>query len=228
MQRTKGLVPTQTANKESASVNAGNVISFTANLSGQDKSDVQHSILLAQLGASGKYSRTDKPTDWYNSYFQILTNVGWIIQGDPFVPYTAKGSTVTIQEAVIGLLAAIASQNVVLIVKQALEALKELHQNDRGFVIWDRSTHSKKNGNFQISGARKDNTSIALNATNVYFTATQTDTKFLWFSYSRSEVSLFYRNNVLTLNQDVYSSVRNTIEQKLKNHVTDYVDNLPI
>lgn len=227
MLHTKKLVPISSeGNRKSASIVAGNLVSFTANLSGQDKHDVQNSILLAQLVASGKYDRNDKSKEWYDYYFDILTNLGWIIQSAPFIPYEASGSTVKIQEAIIGLLAAIATQDVILIVKQALDALKSLHQKNKGFVIWDRSTHSKKNANFQLSAARKDNTSIALSATNVYFTASQTDTKFLWISYSKARVSLQYKNSVLTLNEKVYSDIRDSVAEKLKDRRSDYVDNL--
>ena len=226
---TKGFVATiQEDNKKSGSVNAGNLVSFTANLTGKDKTDVLDSILLAQLVASNNNSRNDKPVDWYNDYFKVLTNIGWVLQGEPFAPYHASGSTVTIEKTVIELLSAIASGQMVLIVKQVLESLKNLTENDRGFVIWDRSTHSKKNGNFQLSGATKENTSIALNAVNLYFSATQTDTKFLWFSYSTSDVLLNYRNTTLTLNQEIYSTVRNKIKEKLEDRTNAYVDNLEL
>lgn len=226
---TKGLVvTTQEDNKKSGSITAGNIISFTANLSGQDKEDVNDSILLAQLAASKKYTRTDKPKEWYDLYFEVLTNVGWIIQGEPFSPYKASGSTVTIEKTVIELLSAIASGQVVLIVKQVLESLKNLHESDRGLVIWDRNTHSNKNGNFQLSGANKENSSIALSAANVYFTAKQTDTKFLWFSYSTSDITLDYRNSVLSLNQEIYSTVRNKIKEKLEDRIPAYVQNLEL
>jgi hypothetical protein len=226
---TKGLVATtQEDNKKSGSINAGNLVSFTANLTGRDKYDVLHSVLLAQLVADNKNNRNDKPIEWYNDYFKVLTNVGWVVQGEPFAPYNASGSTVTIEKTVIELLSAIASGQMVLIVKQVLESLRNLSENDRGFVIWDRSTHSKKNGNFQLSGVTKDNTSIALSAVNLYFSANQTDTKFLWFSYSTTQVSLNYRNSSLTLNQEIYSTVRDKIKEKLGNRTHAYVENLEI
>jgi hypothetical protein len=219
---------TQEDNKESGSIIAGNLISFTANLSGQDKDDVNNSILLAQFAASKEYSRMEKPKEWYDSYFKVLTNVGWIVQGDPFAPYNASGSTLTIEKTVIELLGAIASGQVVLIVKQVLESLKNLHESDRGLVIWDRSTHSNTNGNFQLSAVNKENSSIALTAANVYFTAKQTDTRFLWFSYSTTDITLNYRNSILTLNQEAYSIVRDKIKEKLGDRISAYINNLEL
>jgi hypothetical protein len=218
----------QQPKKISASVNGGSVVSFTANLSDQNKSDVLNSTLLAQIAANKKHSRTDDPVNWYKYYFKVLTYCGWIIQCDTFLPYTESGKTVKIEEAVIRLLSAIASQQVVLIVKEALAALKKLSKDDRRFVIWDKNTHSKTAGNFQLQGATVEGSSIALNATNMYFTSNQTDTKFLWFSFSKAVISLQYNNQTLTLNQDVYSALRSEVLQKIKNHAPANIKNLDV
>lgn len=221
------FAPTQQAdNTKSASVSAGSVISFTADLKGQNKEDVLYSTLLAQAVADMKHKRMDDPINWYKSYFEVLGNIGWVIQGDEFFPVEESGSTVEIQAALIKILAAIASQQVVLIVKEVLDALKNLHENDRGLVIWDRSTHSKTGGNFQLAVVTLEGTSIALNGTNVYFSAKQTDTKFLWISYSRSDISLNYNNQALTLNEDLYAKLRNKIKEKLGERSTAYVESL--
>jgi hypothetical protein len=83
-------------------------------------------VLLVQLVADNKNNRNDKPIEWYNDYFKVLTNVAWVVQGEPFVPYNASGSTVTIEKTVIELLSAIASGQMVLIVKQVSESLRSL------------------------------------------------------------------------------------------------------
>ena len=45
--------------------------------------------LLAQLAADYKYDRKKQAKDWYNYYVEILSTVGWVLQGFEFKNYNS-------------------------------------------------------------------------------------------------------------------------------------------
>lgn len=215
-------------NKESASVDAGSVISFTANITGQAKSDVLNSTLLAQLAANKQHDRVKDAVNWYKFYFDVLNNVGWNTQNYNFLQYNAGGSTFIIDQAIISLLAAIATQEEAAMAEKALTALKNLSNSDNRFVIWDVSTHGTGNGNFQLGTAAQSGSSVTMSSGGVYFSASQVDARFLWSTYSSTNASVFHNTSKYTLDEDVYKQVRDGIVQKLGDRAKQFVADLEI
>ena len=75
IQTTLGELPKK---KEQGFVDCGSLVSFTENLSEQNKEDVLNSTLLAQLAANKKYDRKTQHDEWYTFYMKVLENVGWV------------------------------------------------------------------------------------------------------------------------------------------------------
>ncbi len=215
-------------NEKSANVDAGSLVSFVASLGTQNKSDVLNSTLLAQLAANKQFDRWTKPIDWYNFYTDVLAKVGWVFQAFDFQRYQAGGSTFTVDEVVLKVLAAIATQNEIAIAKETMDALKALSDGKKGLVLWDSNSSSAQAGNFQISVCNESNGSVVMKNGSFYFSTTETTKKFLWFSYSGSSMNINKSGTTLTLDGEIYSKVRQQIIDKLGSKASEFVADLDI
>ncbi len=218
------IKPNDTANY----VNDGSLISFVTGLSSEDKSDVLNSVLLAQRAANKRHDRYGEPQAWYKSYHEILTTIGWVGGQDSFQQYTSDGTTVKVDEVVLQILATLAIGGAAITaITQALNALQALSSKDKQFTLWEQSSHSLKTGNFQIAACEKSGDGLVLKMGSFYFSATQTATRFLFFDYSSTAISLFTGGQTMVLNKEVYAQIRQAVMTKLGALASEFIANLP-
>lgn len=212
----------------SAAVDDGMLVSFVSELPASDQSDVLNSCLLAQLAANKKYNRESDTKNWYGFYRNVLENVGWVVQEFSFENYHASGDTFSVDQAVLALLASIATGNELAVVTEAMSALKALSSGDQPLSIWNSSSHSQDAGNFQIAVCNKSGGNVVMKNGAFYFTTTETTDSFLWFHYSSSSMDLYQASQTMTLDEDIYSKVRQQVIDKLGDRATQFVADLDI
>jgi hypothetical protein len=218
------ITPNNTANY----VNDGSLISFVAGLSTEDKSDVLNSVLLAQRAANKKHDRYTDSVAWYADYREILTTIGWVGGADTFQKYTATGGTVKVDDVVLQILGTLAIGGAAITaITQALSALQGLSEHDKQFTLWEQASHSLTTGNFQIAACEKSDDGLVLNLGTFYFSATQTATRFLFFDYSSTSITLFTGGQTMVLNKEVYAQIRKDVMTKLARLASEFVANLP-
>jgi hypothetical protein len=216
-------------NTESAQVNAGSLTSFTQNLSGQNKSDVKNSTLFAQLASDKAFNRYAVPMDWYKNYVTVLGQIGWNQPGFAFDTYTSGSSTVKLDEAVLGILAAIATGDEIAMVAATMEGLKGLSDDSKQMKVWDANSSNGNNGNFQIFPVDKlPNEDVVMVLDGMQFNATTSHGRFLWWTWSSTSIQIMRAANKFVLNEDVYSDVRQAIIDKLGDRANQLVADIPI
>ena len=89
----------------------GGVATFTENVTGQVKRDILNATSLAQLAATKKYDREWSTEDWYREYNRVLGIVGFVMEGFEFDGYSASGSTLSMDEAVLEIIGSLATGN---------------------------------------------------------------------------------------------------------------------
>lgn len=213
---------------KAAYVSAGSIFSFVAGLKSQQKEDVLNSTLLAQLAANKAFDREKDTENWYKKYREVLEKVGWVISDFDFTKYKAEGTTFEISKVMLDILAAIASENAMLVTKSAIDAVKALDNGSKAFTIWDSTTHSSTNGNFAIAPCVNDDGNVVMGIGCSYFSTQTINSNFLWFSYSSSSVDLYKGTQTVVLNEDVYSSVRKVVIEKLGDNAVNYIADLDI
>jgi hypothetical protein len=220
--------PVLQADKEAGFVDAGSLMSFVAGLTGEHQKDVLDSTLLAQLAANKKFDREKNVEDWYKYYRTVLETVGWVVEEFKFTRYETVGSTFTVEQVVLEILAALVAGSELTLVTATLNALKKAKDGSKPFTIWDASTHSAENGNFQICAASDIGgvPTMALGA--FHFSTKESTTRFLWFSYSNSKIAMYKAGQKISLNEITYSKVRQQVIDKLGNNAVRFVANLEI
>lgn len=213
---------------KSAAVVYGSLISFVANIGPQNKQDVLNSTLLAQLAASKQFDRENDPIGWYRFYTTVLENVGWVIQEFAFDKFNASGSQFSVDKVVLEIIAAILSEDEMAIAQATLEAMKALDNGDGRLVLFESTSHSLQQGNFQIGLATDVGGVVALKLGAFHFATTNNVTKVLFFSFSDESTSFHKSSQVVSLNQSIYSRVRGAVINKLGDRAKKFVLDLPI
>lgn len=218
----------------SAAVDDQSVVCFVGGLNEQLKSDVLNSTLLAQLAASAKYPKDPSSFNydvaaWYNCYTDTLQKVGWNIQGLSFSQHQVSGSTFQVNQIVLQLLAGIATGNTSMIVQGALEALNEAKaKQSRALSLWKSHTENDANGSFQIACCSETNGCAAMALGAFYMTSKNKIRQVLWTDFSSSDTQVQCASTRVVLNNDIYSTVRNTVVQKLGAAAASFVADLDI
>ena len=217
-----------------AAVDDQSIVCFVGGLNDQLRSDVLNSTLLAQLAASAKFPKDPNNfqynvAGWYNCYTDTLQKVGWNIQGLSFSQHQVSGSTFQVNEVVMQLLASIATNNAAMIVKSALEALDATKaKQSQAITLWKSHTDNDANGSFQVSCCSETNGCAAMALGAFYLTGKNNSKHILWFDFSSSDTKVQCASTQVVLNNDIYSTVRNAVVQKLGNAATSFVADLDI
>jgi hypothetical protein len=217
-----------TADQKAGFVDDGGLVSFVAEVGSQVREDVLNSTLLASLAANKKFDRFKDTENWYKFYVDVLMNVGWVLQSLEFSEYDPHGATFEVDKVVFELLAAIASENQIAVAIETMEALKALEGNDGRVVLFSTASTSLGNGSFQISPVTETNGATAMGLGAFYFTSTQSTTRFLWFQYDSSDIHLFKAVQAVTLDQEIYDKVRQTVIDKLGNNAKTFIGDLDV
>lgn len=215
--------------EKSAQVNAGSLTSFTERLEGQQKADVQNSTLLAQLASDKQYSRYTAPMDWYKFYIDVLGKIGWNQPAFAFDVYSSGEATVKLDSAVLGILAAIATNDEVALVAETMGALKGLSDDSKQMRIWSANSNSGNNGNFQIFPVDAlQNGDVVMTLCGMQFDATTTQGRFLWWSWQSTSIKIQRAATKFVLNEQVYARVRQAILDKLGDRAAQFVADIEI
>lgn len=228
LERIRSLQALGVVDEEQGLVDAGSLVSFTGEISVMHRSDVLNSTLLAQLAADNKYDRLKDTESWYNYYVSVLVSVGWVIQDFKFGPYSPSGESLQISKAIINILQSILSDSDIAVVKKTVDALQSTGNQSWWKVFDHESCDSSKNGNFQVALSKESSGQVVMGLACVYFTAKSAQDRWFWFSYGSSNISLFSETQEVTLNEDMYSTVRQEVIDKLGDNIKKFIGDLHI
>jgi hypothetical protein len=209
-------------------INEGMIISVSQNLSGDEARYVQDCTLLASLAAKKKLNSFSQPQEWYQLYFEVLTQCGWFGTGSGFSDYQAQGSTVIVNKAVLEVISGILSASEIVAIRSALDALENLADSDGRIVLWDHASHSTKAANFQVASASKSGNDILLKMGAYYFFTTQGTTKFLWMTFSSSNIEFHKKNDNIQLDLNAFQALKDVVKDKVISILPDHIKAIEI
>lgn len=216
--------------KDQAAVVGSDVISFVTGVTAEQRQDLINSALLAQLVAKVEVPDTTNIYEWYQAYFSVLKNIGWVVQVDQFAAYRTSSVGFQAHEAIIALATTLLGPGTgaLAIVKATLDALKSMDANSPWMTIFNRESQSGKTARFQVTLAEPDDKNGFLVTLMAFgLEAQSTLTQVLFFKFRSSEDVLKHFEGKVSIDAEVLAGVREDIKKKLAEHVANYVRKLP-
>jgi hypothetical protein len=216
--------------KNQAAVVGSDIVSFVKGVTPERREDIVNSSLLAQLVAKKQVSDPTRVYDWYNAYFEVLTNIGWSVQDRGFATYSEASDNFQAHEAVMKVAASLLgpAAATLAVVQATLDALKSMSAESPWLAIFNRESQSAQTARFQVTLAEQTEDEqflVSLMAFGIEAKATLTQV--LFFKFKSSETSLKHYSGKVTINTQVLAKVRDLIKTKIAAHAVDYIKALP-
>jgi hypothetical protein len=238
LRRTRGAEPEPTTTvalaldtaKTQAAVVGSEIVSFVSGVTAERREAIINSSLLAQLAASKKVPDATRIYEWYEAYFDVLTNVGWVVQDKGFAEYKESGTNFETHKAILAVAAVVlgAAPTALAIVTSTINALHEMDQSTPWVTIFDRESHRARTARFQISVAEQDaDGQFFVNLLAFGLEASSDVTQVLFFKVKKEKAKLRHYSGKVTINDAVLDGVSDAIKAKLVDHSKDFVSQLP-
>ena len=210
-------------------IDGGSLISFVQNVSAAQKTDILMSMLFAQLAANKAHNRFTEAENWYHKYTEVLTNLGWLVDQFVFIGKLNEQNRFRMDAAALEVIKAVASLRGLSMLTEGLKALESLESDKKQFAIFDFNTSSEGLGNFQLGIAEvAENGAVSLSMGGFYFKSVDRQKRFLFFSWSSRKVNFWAAAQSMTLNEELYSKLRETVAGRLATTAEYYIDSLPL
>lgn len=203
----------------------GSLAASSHEMTKQQIQDVTDSTLLAQLAANKKFNRFEDPENWYECYMDVLSNIGWTLQGFQWEDYKSSHSSFKLSQVTVELLSDLVGGDakIMNVVKAAIDGLAK---SAEGATLFDSCSTSGEHGNFQILPCIIHGGQVCLPLLCYHFKANRHVNNCFFFNWSSEKISLFYAAQKCVLNEKAYSKVRKAVADKVAEKIGDYVKHL--
>ena len=215
--------------KDQAVLVGSSVISFVSGVTAEQRRDLINSMLLAQLVAKKRVPDGAEVYDWYRAFFEVLKQIGWIVQALQFATQKAAVGLQT-DEAILALATTLLGpgSSSLALVKATLDLLKSMDANSPWMTILNRESQSGQTARFQLAVAEPDDKGGLLVTLMAFaLEAHSRLTQFLFFKIHSREDVLKQVAGQISVDAKVLAAVRDQIGEKIAEHVAAYVQILP-
>jgi len=216
--------------KNQAAVVGSDIVSFVKGVTPERREDIVNCSLLAQLAAKKQVSDPARIYDWYNAYFDVLTNIGWSVQDRGFATYSETSDNFQAHEAILKVAAILLgpAATTLAVVQATLDAFKSMSADSPWLTIFNRESQSAQTARFQVTLAEQGEDNQFLVSLMAFGIEAQASlTQVLFFKFKSSETSLKHYSGKVTINPQVLANVRDLIKNKIAAHASDYIRALP-
>jgi hypothetical protein len=224
-------LPEFTAAKDQAMIVGSDIVSFVKGVTPERRADIARSSLLAQLAAKKRVRDKKDIYKWYEAYFDVLMNVGWIIQDQGFAVYTEASRDFETHEAIMKVAASLLgpSAATLAVVKATLDALKSMAANSPWITLFNRESRSSNTARFQINlvEGRGRGEQLIVSMMAFGLEATSRQTQILFAKFQSNDVSVKQYSSKITIEPDVLESIRDLISKRVAAYARDYIRTLP-
>lgn len=208
------------------------ILSFTGNLSEQNREDVQHAFLFATLVANKKYPYEYQGKEWYYLFLQVMTDAGWLPTSKYYNDMNIGGNTVRMDQLVLEILGsvvaglAVPGSASVLMLKVAGDAITALKKRETALTLYERNMLEHGVGGMAAGTCTEINGEVTMALGTVRFIRKNTAKQVLFMDWDSREVKLYRGDSVFRKVPSIVEQTRDTIRVKLglnaKTKIEDY------
>jgi hypothetical protein len=209
-------------------VSDASLVSFDTTMTEEHKSDVLHSELLAQLGATAAHDPRKEPMEWYKKYGEILQNIAWVVQASEWRPYETHSDSFGIDKVMIDILKAVVQGDGLAIAEATFAALKETGEDSRQVSIFEDNASTGGDANFRAFPCYPTDMGVAISFSGYQMKTSTSVTSFLWWTFKSSDTKIDTAASTYVLDEEVYTPLRPAILKKLGIRANEYIAGLDI
>jgi hypothetical protein len=216
--------------KDQAVIVGSEITSFVRGVTPEQRLDIINSTLLAQLVAKKRVPDASDVYRWYNEYFEVLSNIGWVIQDRQFATYSEVSEGFEAHQAIVDVAKVLLGSNVaaLAVVQSALASLKSMSENSPWITIFDRESKSARTARFQVTVAEQAQEGQFLVSLLAFGLEAQSEiTQVLFFKFTANNAELKHLSGKVTIDSGVLAGVREAVTQKVLAFSNDYIKALP-
>jgi hypothetical protein len=191
---------------------------------------IMNSTLLAQHVAKKRVDDQTKIYDWYNVYFETLTNLGWVIQDQGFAEYGEKQDSFEAHSAILAVATTLlgAAPTALAAVTSAINALHKMDESTPWITLFNRESGSARTARFQVSVAEQDEEGQCFVTLMAFgLEAKSNVTQVLFVRARKSEAKLRHLSGRVTINTGVLDSIHEALKAKLAGQAAEFVKAIP-
>jgi hypothetical protein len=230
LHRDEALAPIFDMARNQAAVVGSDIVSFVSGVTPERREAIANSSLLAQLVAKRKVPDAAQIKEWYDQYFEVLENIGWIIQRKDAAVYHQSGDNMEVHKAILAVASTVlgAAPTALALVTTTLNSLQSMDKNSPWITIFNRESQKATTAHFQVSLAHEDPAGQFLVTLMAFgLEAKTTVTQVLFFKLKKESAMLRHYSGDVTINTGVLDSVREPLKAKLAAHANEYIAKLP-
>jgi hypothetical protein len=227
----QGALALKTEVQQSFAVGSG-LLSFDVGVTVDRRKAAINSTLLAQLAANKAYPEVDAAnytSNWYSFYFNTLTNLGWVLQGDSTVHTYTSTSTGTVEQELLTLASSLVGATGAAAVKAIFDSLAKLGDGNPIITVFKESAEKLNLAQFTVSLASNDaNDGFLIDGIQFDLEAEGIDDQVLFIEWKSQSATITWRNIKLSLADDVYASVADAVAKKVAAFVGAKVSSIDV
>lgn len=153
-----GGMPTFDPTRDQAVVIGSDVVSFGTGVDAEFRQAITDSALFAQLAALHRVGADADPMKFFDSYFEIMMGLGWLVQDRDTSELDVHGSGVDVHQAVIGVISSFLQPiaGAAAIAVAVLNGLHQMNAQSPFITLFNKRSTHEKIGKFQFTYVRKD------------------------------------------------------------------------
>jgi cellulose biosynthesis protein BcsQ len=202
------------------------IVVFERGLPEMFRQDFVNGTLFAQLVANRKVPDRAQMSEWYQVYFDALTNIGWSVRNRDFWLYEENGQLFDAGRAIVSVLSAsigpqAASMRMVIDVLEDLQSMDEDHP---WIALFSKESMSGHGGSFQVGVVEAGPRGVPMVTLAAFGLQSRTGgSRRLFSRFPANDVTLQYCAGRLDIDPAVAGTVRQLLNEKLAAHTVDFV-----
>lgn len=230
--RSRGFTSPEVEAPEKGAIVGEGILSFTGNLTEQNRNDVMHAFLFATLVANKAFPREEQGKEWYYRFVQVMTDAGWLPTQKFYNDINIGGNSVRMDQLVLEILGAVVAGIAVpgstsaLMLQVAGSAISALKKREAALTLYERNMLEHGVGGTAAGTCTEINGEVTLALGTVRFIRKNTSTQVLFADWDSRDVKLYRGESVFRKVPAIVEQTRDEILGKLggnaKSKITDY------
>ena len=195
------------------------IISFTGKLSKENRVDAQNAFLHASMIASEKYPGEEEVKEWYLRFRDVMEKTGWIAVKSYHNDLKVNGTSVRMDELVLGILKstilalAIPGPASALMLKVAGDAVAALEKRNTALTLYEKNLLDQGVGGMAAGACTEVDGEVMLSLGVVRFKRRNTSDKVMFVDVDVRKVGL-YSGEVTFVKHDLVANATRPIIEK--------------